>query len=433
MNMKMNVLFNAQPFGYGPAAKAIAIASNVVQLNLNVKVFFAGTGAALDIVKRNDRIFCEVYPASRVADIMMLIKKHNIDLVVSVMAPEAVVAARYCGVSSVIIDSLYWFWNWDQLLQKDCMESIKDDFKMLHQYPNRYLKHFSPHEKQLVSHLLADKSYVQTITSDKSVSRRKLNKILDMKLVGPIIDDRFIDSSVQKDTIMIAMCGQLNPIVRVCDAVEYGKLILRLLEPSLTELFRSRPRLRLLITGNENVLNKLWRGANKLPIKNITVGHLEHSKYLLSLNRCRAIITAPSLTTCFEAFAYGAPLIFLPEQHDGHYPNYLYMEGRKKIFNSKKTPVFPGALLTSYFSSLEDMPEEGIKTIYTLIKKMNRGYFTEIFCDMQKTYERIVPRLSNDDFCKALHARQRKAQAGVSEISPASAVHIIANDILLLK
>lgn len=44
------------------------------------------------------------------------------------------------------------------------------------------------------------------------------------------------------------------------------------------------------------------------------------------LNKTKALILPPSITSILEASEYGVPIILLPEEHDGHYPNYLELK-----------------------------------------------------------------------------------------------------------
>ena len=98
------VVFTAQPFGFGPVSKMLAISEKIT----NARKIFFGSEVAYDLAKLHD--FDEIYQFSdkQEREITSLLKKS--DLFVNVMDFSLGSFVKHRNCPYFIIDVLLWFW-----------------------------------------------------------------------------------------------------------------------------------------------------------------------------------------------------------------------------------------------------------------------------------------------------------------------------------
>jgi hypothetical protein len=364
------VLISAQSFGYGPAAKATAIATGIRKKIPNVRLTFLGFGTAKSFVSMNKDIFDEIIDAKKIKDIGKFFDRNNFGQIVAVMEPYSSVFGRQRGIQVSYVDSLFFFWNWEK---KNSQNDISD-LKAISRYSDeqallKIMSKLDPHERQLMGHLAAERSFVQKFPGleRQDISASQIGNIFP---VGPIVED-FEKTIERKDTLLISLCGQISPVVDFRHALSYAHACLDLLLPAINVLKKS---VKPLLVGNPEIIKKM---KQYVPFE---AGSLSHKDYMIKLKRSVGLVVPTSITSIFEAGYNKVPLLFLPEQHIGHCHNFRKLvETREKTEFNKN--VFFGALLSHHFPELLSNEEKESDKIYDLLnrvrKNKNRGFMQE--------------------------------------------------------
>ena len=391
------ILFSAQGFGFGPTAKAAVIASLFLRRNQNLVIDFIGSGTAYELASSRKNIFTNLYTSQQQEIITKRIENRYYNAVISVMEPKVVLIAHLFHVPVFLVDSLYWFWDWPlerivslSSLKIQTLKDIGDIFQKIH-----------PHERQFLAHKYASNSYLQACFDAEKASRN-MEYIKNQKIIAPIIDTSYVSQdNSHHNTVVLSFCGQFNPVVDATEVLNYCKLILTITRKGF-ELFLNDPQNHLLIIGHPFVMESLTEIIKEIDFPRVKCQHLCYQDYYKTINSATVIIAPPSLTTFYESRAYGKPLIFLPEQHDGHWPNF------KTLTRNEKEPsrVFPGQMLTPFISDLKEMKEGDIKTLYEKIANLLTERENPLLKLLQDTYTRVISNISDATYLADLTQRQ---------------------------
>lgn len=317
---------SAEAFGFGPASKLLAISAELKRSG--VETHFAGLDVSLTFARTNADTYSSVIAIDRMDDLAG-IPPREFDAVLSVMDPFAIVWAALHRLPSVYVDSLYWFWRWEDLDEKELQAQaydvcgggdVRDALRRLAEVPM--------HASQYMAHFLATAACAQR--SPRSQARSK-----EMRWTRPVtIVDAIVDlserTSENPQCWLVSGSGMLSSLVAVEQAVEWFRFVSDLIQCARAEIDASEP---VLFVGNPDVLDVALRAkpSGRLPTN--------HSSVLRTLTTSVACLAPPGLTTILECAAYGAPVILLPEQHYGHVANYRAVEA------CGGGDVFPHALL----------------------------------------------------------------------------------------
>ncbi len=389
--MKPRFLITAQSFGFGPVSKGVTIVSILKSKYGNEAEFdFIGDDTALTFVKGNSELFNNIYESTK-NKLINLIKSNNYVGLISVMEPYSVVLAKKYNMNVFSIDSLHWFWNWDNSFEN----LLKDLDNSLYNYSPEMiintLDKIDPHNRQKVTHQFSDLSFLQKYPGKKSNQSKFQNR--KFKKVNPIIDDSYKDKEIKRDKLLISLSGQLSPIVDVDMALEYGLFCLKLLKEPLQELDGIEP----ILVGNPKVMKKVKERTK------FNCGLLSHKDMLKNINRAIGFLCPPSITSLYESLYYETPVFFLPEQHDGHYPNY------ERLMNSTSSQdgTFPKLLLSDYFEELKSTKESEVHYIYEKISELMKNTSHPVYQDLKRK-SLLIKSLGNETFRKNLILKQRK-------------------------
>jgi len=422
MNNLEKILITAQGFGFGPASKAGSIASYCRGHSSDIQIDFGGQGIAYELGLSKQSLFNNIFETNN-DRINALIESY--DLLISVMEPNSVLLSKKYGVKSVYVDSLFWFWDWSSLdLEKTF--HLRDELKSINM--DNLLKDLSnqhPHTSQFFGHFLSDRSFIQAYPHSQSRKDIRNQEIGNVEIVGPIIDDRY-KSNQENDILLITFCGQKNPIVSFENSINYCNFCLSVLEKGLMDFSENNKQIKIQVIGHQAIMDYL---ENKYPKKfDISFKHLKHEEYYKTINRSFAIFGPPSITTIYESMIYEKPYIFLPEQHDGHYPNYLKITQKTRLDTEKAIPdIFSGFMFTPLFASLKDMSENHINKLYGIINKYNTGNYS--IQNIRTMYSKIFGNIKDNHSAYDLFLKQRKSIA-VFKDYPENGAFTIAKQIM---
>ncbi len=383
VNKKGNVLMGAQFWAYGPAGKANAIAHELK--NLGIRVDFVGAETSYQLCKASGH-FNNLYNFNSGP---RLDKFPNYQVVVSVMDPYLALWAYKRKLPLIYADSMSWFWRWKDINSTSVKNFLVHVEDIGFNEGCKILDEFQPDQRQLFAHLISDKILGQGNPQVVSETKDKASN------AGSMIDLNYIKKT-NRDTLLISLSGGISPATDLEAALKYTKLIIDLLENRLEKWPGAK---RFVITGHPLVISKF---KNYPKILKPTA--LSQPDFLKELNRAVAVLVPCGFTTIYESLAYGAPVAFLPENHNGHV--YEYLTITKGIDDlGKKEKVFPHALFCIKDADLNKI--KPIEESMDLIKNYTNQYFNS--ADFKNYYlNKVDWWLDYFKNARTIYANQRK-------------------------
>lgn len=239
--------------------------------------------------------------------------------VVAVMDAELAALAWRRGVPCFYVDSLFPMWRLSTAGRQLVLE-------MLEAGPQSWTRarwgQLSRHERVLAAHAASTLSFVQVLGPGRA--HDGLEHLFEVQTVEPIVD-LSLRVPRPRDTVLISLSGARMDGVRRTAYVEFVERLL-VSVPSVDVS-------RLVLVGPD--------GLRPLAEPFGAFRTLAFDDMLAEYNRARVVVAPPGLTTLFEAMAYGAPVVFLPEQHQGHVHNLGQLRAAETA-----PSAFEGALLT---------------------------------------------------------------------------------------
>jgi len=304
--MKTNLAVAAQSFGYGPCSKL----STILEF-LKPTATFYGNTTSLTFAELNKEVFKNIVKMQGKDFFQISFAKYAYSIVV--MDYDFAIAAWWNNNKYLYVDSLFWFWDWSKINSNSIklLDNLKEKGNL-----TEFLKiwdSIDPHSKQYYAHFYSTRSVIQKYANNTEHIKLFPNK--RFVEVGPIINNS-LKKITARTKIVVSYCGLLSPLVNKQRALEYIELTKKLLGGFLPKnkkdtLFLVNPELK-------------QECENILPFGE--VHSLGHEQTLKLLNKTKVLILPPSITSILEAVEYGVPVILLPEEHDGHYPNYLELK-----------------------------------------------------------------------------------------------------------
>ena len=316
MASEKSVVVSAEPYGYGPASKLGALASELAARGN--RVHFFGTGTAAEFARANADRFASITELEDMAGLAQ-VDPHEYDAAVSVMDPYLPVWAAHHGISCAYVDSLFWIWEWPGQ-QRPVWDRVGADIAAKGSVVSALaeMARVPMHSSQYLAHRMASVSCVQQIPGvpDRAVAFGGPGEVV---LVEAIID-RSERAAVPRELWLASSSGLLNDLVPLQSAVAWTEDVVLLLESALYE---SGSELPLVVAGNPDVLECCTAPKSCA----VELRPMPHRELLSTMNRAAGCLTPPGLTTLLEAAAYGVPSIMLPAQHYGHLLNYRRIAG----------------------------------------------------------------------------------------------------------
>jgi hypothetical protein len=258
----VEIAFCAGPSGYGPAAKAVAIAERLRTRDIT----FVGTGVALEMAARSAAFSAtiEARPGTRAASAALRAARR----VVCVMDPYMARYALELGRPLSVADSLFWLW---------------------HRVPRSFLR--------------ARPYWVQRFAD---VERRRAAFSPRPVPVGPIVAERPKVTGARRG--LVVNLGGSAPHDRPY-GLPYARFVVdAFLRSELHERFDGDV---LLMAGEACVRELLGASSNG----RLRVTSLRHGEARVAIASAELLLSCPGLTTTLEGFRWGTPVLFLPPQN----------------------------------------------------------------------------------------------------------------------
>lgn len=376
----MKILSSAQSFGYGPASKLVTLAK-WLRPHKDYHIDFLGDDVALTYVLQNSLYFNNIYEYSGEYP-----DDTDYDLVVSVMNPYTVIWAWINNIKSIYVDSLFWFWNWDES-KYEYLENVISQLRSANNISEAWalVKEVDPHDMQYIAYKLTELALVQKFSFENDNNKTDIYRDnLKVSVIGPIIDNGKRKNNKERNKIIISLSGLLSPLNREKEALRYSDLVMNLLDELLGDLPED---IEVFLTTNPNVITDI-RPINE----RINLVSLSNNAFLEMLNETILLFAPAGITTLYESLTYNVPIFFLPEQHDGHYKNYL------KLISGADNKTFPELMFNTRVKRSEEKdPDEEILAIQGLIKRGAQNLNDSILQDMKKDAKKALNYISDDN------------------------------------
>jgi hypothetical protein len=250
-------------------------------------------------------------------------------------------------------DSMSWFWKWTENDAHKAKTIITELDHVDFVEGSKILDRLKPDQRQLIAHVISNKVLTQ------GEPHHVPGLLTKARNVGSMIDLHF-RKKTKRDTLLISLSGGVSPATSLAAAIRYANLVILLVQPLLTQ--RTVDWKRVVITGNPSVIANL-----KSCPKPFQAVALSQKAFLQELNRASTVLVPCGFTTVYESLAYGAPLMFLPENHNGHL--YEYLTITKGVTGlSKKEKIFPHT-----FFGLAGVNLKNIRTLEYSMKRIKHS------------------------------------------------------------
>jgi len=390
----LRLLTSAEAFGYGPCSKLTYVVKKLKEESPNSRIEFLGEGSALDFALQNSSLFNGVHEYEGVYP-----NPDNYDAVLSVMNPFTILWGWFHRKKCIYIDSLYWFWKFDEknfnfledvINQLTNAESIEEVWALTKDVPVHHL-HYIAHKLSTIS----CNQFFGNESQKLDIFRRQIKNIVT---VNPMVDTSY-KHEVKRDTVLITLGGLLSPLNQKKEALAYVNLVLKITDEFILEASKNY---KVVLASNPEIV----KAIKDIP-RDVIVTSLSQEEMLKTINRSVLVLTTAGITTMYECLEYETPFFVLPELHDGNYSNYLRLAGGKKDKLDKISSIFPNSLMSSETSNKSSLdPDSEIKRIQSVIKRLNAtGSF--VLRDLREKVNMLVPLLSNNIKIREMAHNQR--------------------------
>lgn len=389
----MNIVASAFPFGYGPTSKMLVIAKQLRSSSVQHNVDFVGSDIALMFAEQNAQYYENTYSFDNIDNLNVL----KYDLAICVMNHYFIIWAYLHGIPTIFIDSLFWFWEWDNKGRMSIADGFIEEIKKGMTFSEAMIKaqDFNSHELKYVAYRLADTVMTQDFIENQNDNKHHLIRdSIARTRIGPIVDTSYnLSQSLSKNDVLISLSGTYSPLNREPQALAYAELVLT----TLDNFISSQPEgVNIIMTVNPDLTEKISPRN-----KRVRLMSLPHDNFLRRLAKSKILFAPAGVTTIYESIYYNVPIIFLPEQHDGHYKNYLRLTN-----NGAFADIFPNLLLNTRLDRKESSdPDLEILNIQKLIsdKLEDTTYIREI----KQALDDLAATMKNKQNLDALANRQR--------------------------
>lgn len=316
------VLITAEPYGFGPSSKALAIAREF-RVNRCLSMDFAGSGTAHDAASREGELFGKV----------VLMRRHDADslsesvsgygLLISVMEPSLALAAAAAEIPCVYVDSLFWMWDWPDDLadvagpHERLITALGGESREQRREALRVAIDLPMHEAQYVAHRVATRVLYQRYGSGRHPTQWKSRDLCSAMPVGAIVDK--VSNGTQSHPrhsapgVVISVSGLANELTDRSVALGWARTVIDLMDDSIRGTAFEKVGIR--IGGNTEILHEIGTRAGAV----IDIRPWEsHEEFMLDLGQAAVFAAPPGITSIAESWSASVPFFALPSQHYAH-------------------------------------------------------------------------------------------------------------------
>jgi len=261
--MKKNILIISNPFGFGPAGKAIAVANKLLSLEIkNFDVTFLTDNLSGEIVDKNIKHLR--VDTRNEKNLRKTFGNFNNPYIISSQNRFSIKVAQESLLPNVFIDGLAWLWN--------------------------------PVPPE---HLIADRIYWPRMPwLDKKPNNKRV------KIINPIVGDLGINikssKSAVRNQILISLGGIINPLTK-----EFPYLYLDLFCKMIN---KAEIKERLIIVSSKGICEYIKKKINR---NDTIIDSLQREEFLKELSLSKKYVTNGGQTGILEAIKLQKPIGFI--------------------------------------------------------------------------------------------------------------------------
>jgi hypothetical protein len=396
--------------GFGSVSKLVAIAT-VLKAHTT---HFVGEGLALDFARRNAGSFTiiEERDVESLPSIRSAIEVADCAFVVR--DPDLALWTVKVGRPLFFFDSLFSFWQLGRPLEN--LVAIAADIRRLDPVPAFALLHsVSPHERVIVAHILANRSFAQQLPGvDERIAALRRLGCDQVCASGPIVDMEALNSAVVDQSRLVEdrrweLVVNLGGFKNFLLDFETNNAYLRLVERWLGDYLLSH-----LDCGNVLVCCGAYATGHSVRVggRSIDFRLLPQADFIRAVAAAPTYLCTPGLTSIHESLILNRLPLLLPEEHYGHLFNV-------RAFRNTRM----AALAVGLDQVIEDyaVPEDDFAGTRAILK------FTEGLLESSDTYRRFCAVMNNrvDQFREISRSEQSPAVAEVRALLEGPALETI--------
>lgn len=341
---RQTLLCAAEPWGYGPTSKLFAI---VRSLTPRPRIVVCGTGSTADFAQLNADVVDEFVEIATPYGILSV--DVPCDAVLTVMDPWAALLGARRGVPVAYVDSLFWFWNWDNVdfsavgpAADEWMAADLDELRARTEGPVNW------HEIVPMAYHWSTRVFAQR-TAD---AERRVRLYPDdrVQAVGAVVSLHPQPVDPADAVPLVSVSGAISHLTPLDVASRYARLVREVLLRAGDAMAGAT------ITGNPALLPVFEGGPWRVRETSLDAMHT-------AMRAATFLATPAGLTTALEAAGLGTPVFFLPEQHGGHGPNV-------DILGAGDPGAYDGVLLRRWFDLSRTDPELAIADLDVCYTKL---------------------------------------------------------------
>lgn len=305
-------LAGAQPFGFGPAAKLVAMVNHLDAMRTS----FYGNGIALRYAQVNGDRFdtVEEFDFGGLDAATRLVG--GFDCALSVMEPRLVLACVRRNVPVMFFDSLFGFWRLDHDLA-DLADAARTIRAGADAHALATFDALSVHESMVVAHMIATRSYAQMFPGVASRRDQLVELGFDTVTATGSMTDlaeiehlRGLEPRLPR-TLVLNLGGFTNAFLDYDRRGGYVDILLAWAE----HVAATRTDFDEIVVCTGAFGDSFERRVGNAVLR---CGLVPHAEFLRLVARRPVYLTPPGLTSLHEAVVLGTPAMLLPSQHYGH-------------------------------------------------------------------------------------------------------------------
>ncbi len=302
---KYDIVISAHDFGLGPTS----IISQTLKNQNKYKFGLIGNKNQENFINKQGfkvKLLADQYD--------YLNSKNRVKATVSCFDPMLVFSSWKRGIPVLYIDSLLWFWDFDEKkLQKtyEKLFALRETSNQDFDFRVKEIVDFDSHLPFVLAHLFSTHSLIQRfggLTEKRLKFIRKFNK--QISLFGALVPKKnnLIKEKVTKPVIYVQLGGMLNPNTGLDFSKKYVNYIAQILDQiNKKDIYK-------VIFKVNSIFDNLKNKYKHLDV----IGNLSFTEHISLIKNCDFLILQPGQHGIYESVFFKKNIFLLPEQTTSH-------------------------------------------------------------------------------------------------------------------
>lgn len=359
MSEKVQLLCDAIPFCYGPAAALQTLLTELSTIPIiKTPIDVLASGTTKELLSKADLELRLLDIDSQSIKDLTKIKLSDYNVFLNVCNPISYdVLGKSNNIFTIYEDFLLWMNNGER-------------------------------KKYFDADLYLAENFPGTLDWKKKYS----NKIRNLQLIPPLISTPR-QNDFESGYLVIGLGGQISKLTKPGINTIYPTFVVS----HLIKLIDTTNYQRVLVTGPESVMKSMKKKYNK--IKKVSFASLAHNAFLRELSSCEAFLSHPGLYAPFEAMMAGIPTGFLPPSN---YTQILQLRHFRKLGIANYSYSWEDTFKDKILENLSEA--EGVAKVLDEVDRAVKN--KAAINDFKKCVQKFGNLSSND--LKSLGVKQQK-------------------------